>query len=120
TRRVRLDPAAGVQVDRLERSDHRPATAESVTHDPIDVLDARDAVADETVSLAKQRPLEAVEDEAFDLGAHTDDARPCTREQVRCALDDVWSRERCRDELDDGQQIRGVRGMRDEAAVSSA
>ena len=60
--------------DGLERPDHGPAAAEALADDPVDVLDADDAVAHEAVRLAQQRALQPVEDEPLDLARQPHDA----------------------------------------------
>ena len=73
---MRLDAAAGVQVDRLEGADHGPAATEPVADDAVDVVDRDDTVSDEAVGLTEQRALEPVEDEALDLRPDVHDAHP--------------------------------------------
>ena len=104
---------------RLEGPDHRPAPAEPFADDPVYVVDADDAVADEAVRLAQQRALEPVEDEPLELARERHDAHSSRLEDRGGAVDDVGARERRRHELDDRQQVRRVAGVGDQAAVAA-
>ena len=118
-RGVHLDSAARVEIGRLEGPDHRPAPAEPFADDPVYVVDADDAVADEAVRLAQQRALEPVEDEPLELARERHDAHSSRLEDRGGAVDDVGARERRRNELDDRQQVRRVTGVCDQAAVAA-
>src|ERR1700677_488845 len=55
---VRGYPPSGIEIDGFEGADNRPAQSKAVANDAVDVVDGGDAVADETVRLAEQRPLQ--------------------------------------------------------------
>ena len=110
------DAAAAVEVRGLERPDHRPAQAEPVAHQAVDLGGRGDAVAHQAVGLAQQGALQPIEDEAVDLAAEPHRLEPRGAQQGRGRRHHVLGGERRRHQLGDPQQIGRIAGMDDETA----
>jgi len=115
---MRSDPAACIDVDGLEDSQHRPAHPETLGDRAVDLRNAGDAVADEAVRLPQQCTLQPIEQEALDLAfeRHRHDAGPL--EPGRSARRDVRSREVGRDDLDHIEEERWIQRVHHEASAA--
>ena len=55
--RVRLNSSTSIEIRCFKWPDHRPTSPQPVAHDSVDIFGFRYAIANETVGLAKKRPL---------------------------------------------------------------
>ena len=105
--------AAGDAVG-LEQAHLRPAQAEGIADDVVDLLDARDVVVDEPERLAPERLEQPVADEGLDLAADHDGLHAERGVERHRPLDHFGRGRLARDDLDERQQIDRVERMRDD------
>ncbi len=113
------DAAGGVERDGLERAHERPAQAEAVRDGLVEVFRRDIALADQAHRLGEQRALQAIENEAIDLALHQDGHLPDAGHHFGRARHGRGAGPRRAAEFDDGNEVRRIHRMRDQAARAS-
>src|ERR1700677_4848063 len=115
---VRGYPPSGIEIDGFEGADNRPAQSKAVANDAVDVVDGGDAVADETVRLAEQRPLQPIKDEPLHFASDKRRRQTALKKERLCLRDHACFSKRRRNHLHHFDQKGWISRMHDEASTA--